>query len=84
MLTINSQEDTRLKTDGQILYEAKHPKRVHVVLYSDHFRQSPFWAENPEFHAPWRLLTERCRQSWEMNAKGHNLVLSARSREVSR
>lgn len=61
------------KTLGQRLYEASHPK--FITLYTGRFP----WAEaiiveNPKHVANWRCLTDKCKQEWELNAKGHHLV----------
>lgn len=63
-------------TDGQILYEAKYPPYLKVVLWKDRHFGTPFEIKNPNSGVPWNLLTKYSRDSWESIAKGHNLVLS--------
>ena len=64
------------KTNGQALYEHKAPSRIRVVPVSVlpfTTVDDVFFAPGPVFHAPWRLLTKACQQSWEQTAKGHYL-----------
>lgn len=70
------------KTPGQILYEQKAPALVAVVRrVCLPFVEAGdvFSVPNPVHHAPWHLLTEDCRASWERTAVGHNLVAGAPS-----
>jgi hypothetical protein len=66
-----------MKTDGQIVYEHKNPSHISVV--PTQVLPFPTAADvvlvpNPVHQAPWNLLTEECRQSWEQYAVGHYLV----------
>ena len=65
------------KTPGQMLYEQLCPQQIAVIpLEKRIFATSAdiLMVKNPKFHAPWHLLTQRCRESYEQRAKGHHLV----------
>jgi hypothetical protein len=51
-----------MKTNGQILYEYKHPTRIPVVHVNNrHFANAGDVMYMPVHQAPWNLLTEACR-----------------------
>ena len=61
-----------MKTDGQILYEYKHPTRIPVVHTNNrHFANAGDVMYMPVHQVSWHLLTEACRQGWEKTAQGH-------------
>lgn len=60
-------------TPGQRLYEMKHPKYI-TVYRTRHPWAEPLIVESPETPVPWEFLTERCRQSYETEAKTHHLT----------
>jgi hypothetical protein len=63
-----------MKTNGQILYEYKHPTRIPVVHVNNrHFANAGDVMYMPVHQAPWNLLTEACRQGWEKTAEGHHI-----------
>ena len=62
-----------MKTDGQLLYEHKHPSYIPVVpLDRRAFTTAADVLMMPAHQVAWNLLTERCRQEWEVTAHGHN------------
>lgn len=63
------------KTNGQRLYEYKHPPFIAMVPYAGRQFATEFdivMVKN-ESHTPWMFLTESCKASWERSAKGHHL-----------
>lgn len=58
-------------TNGQRLYEHRHPQFVR--LYTRRVFGEPIDVPNPVHVVPWRLLTERCRETYEREAQGHYL-----------
>lgn len=61
------------KTHGQLLYERLNPK--FITVYADRTPwASPMVVENPKFVVPWYAITQRCKDSYESQAKGHHLV----------
>jgi hypothetical protein len=71
-----------MKSPGQRLYEFKCPAQIRVVPASC----LPFatagdalWVDNPVHQAPWHLLTQDCRASWERTAEGHSLFTGERA-----
>ena len=63
------------KTVGQRLYEIQHPRYVAVCGWSNrHFAERPVYVENPTTPVPWKLLTKREQERWEVYAVGHHLV----------
>jgi len=68
-----------VKTPGQLLYEHKHPSHISVIpVERRHFATAAdvLLVPNPNQQVPWRLLTERCRESWEKSAIGTNFFLT--------
>jgi len=62
-------------TLGQMLYEHEHPTHIRVVPVGQvafATVDDVILVPNPMHQAPWRLLTERCRQEYERRAVGHN------------
>lgn len=69
------------KTQGQRLYEYKHPSHIRVIpVHARSFATANdvLVVPNPEHHVPWRFLTEECRQGWELTAVGHYLFTEER------
>ncbi len=65
-----------MKSNGQILYEHKHPAKIRVIPVSKRAfatADDVLLVDNPVFQVPWQFLTVDCKQSWEVTAKGHNL-----------
>jgi hypothetical protein len=65
-----------VKTNGQLLYEHKHPAHVLAVLFVGRQfakREDAFLTPNSVHQSPWSCLTESCKQTWEAQAVGHNL-----------
>ncbi len=61
-------------TNGQRLYEYKHPPRVAMVpVARRHHATAGDVVMVPVDHTPWRFLTQQCRDSWERSAVGHHL-----------
>ena len=63
------------KTKGQILYEYKSPEYVKMIPFETrHFASSSqcVMVKNVE-HVPWRFLTKKYQDSWEVSANGHYL-----------
>lgn len=58
-------------TDGQRLYQWRHPKYIRV--FSSRVLVDPITVENPKDVVPWSCLTERCQQSYETEARTHYL-----------
>jgi hypothetical protein len=58
-------------TNGQRLYEHRHPRWV--VLYTARAFGEPVQVPNPNHIVPWHLLTQRFRDSYELEAQGHYL-----------
>jgi hypothetical protein len=66
-----------MKTIGQKVYEHYHPSHIRVVRASAlPFASSGdvFTTPNPVHQAPYRLLTQDCRDYWERYAVGHHVV----------
>lgn len=58
-------------TNGQKLYEHKHPTHHAMVPFDRrHFATAEdiVMVKN-EDHVPWRFLTDRCKASWERSAE---------------
>lgn len=62
-------------TDGQRLYEFESPSHIRVRHADDRFRTGEVMLMENEKHVPWRFLSERYRQTWEVTAKGHWFIL---------
>lgn len=63
-----------MKSNGQLLYEHKHPSHIKVVpVDRRHFATEADVLLMPTDNTPWRFLTAKCQQSWEFTAQGHNL-----------
>jgi hypothetical protein len=60
-----------MKTNGQLLYEYKHPSTVRVYAAADAFRTQPLQME--QHQVAWKFLTAASRESWERSAVGHHL-----------
>jgi hypothetical protein len=70
-----------MKTQGQRLYEYKHPSHIRVIpVEARQFATADdvIVVPNPTHHVPWHLLTEKCRQGWEQTAIGHHLFTGER------
>lgn len=68
------------RTDGQRLYESKHPALLLVVEFSNRkfaTADDAFLTPNPATPTPWHLLTKRAQRSWEDSAVGHHLFSKA-------
>lgn len=66
-----------MKTIGQRVYEHYHPSHIAVVSTASlPFANSDdvFMIPNPVHQAPYRLLTQACRDYWESYAVGHHVV----------
>ena len=64
------------KSKGQILYEKLHPSHIQVIRADISFPTAAdiMLVPNPVHHAPWQLLTEKCRAYYEAQAIGHHLT----------
>lgn len=64
-------------TPGQIVYEHHYPTAVRVTAWSNrHFGKLEDRVMVPTDNTPWRFLTKKCQESWEVTAKGHFLIPS--------
>jgi hypothetical protein len=75
-----------MKTNGQLLYEHKHPATIRVVLADERAfatKDDVFEVPNPAAPVAWRFLTESCRKSWETSAVGHYLFSKAQQLQRS-
>ncbi len=71
-----------MKTNGQILYEHKHPDMIYVVPYQGHKFATiadVLYVKNPKEPTPWQFLTKLTQVGWEKTAIGHNLFSKCRT-----
>lgn len=66
-----------MKTIGQRVYEHYHPAFIRVIPVSARefaTANDVLTVPNPAHQAPYRLLTQACRDYWERYAIGHHIV----------
>ena len=66
-----------MKSNGQLVYEYTYPPKIEVVPFVGRkwaTRNDIIVIDNPSSPTPWRFLSKKSQESWEVSAKGHHLT----------